>query len=165
MIMKILVTLLIILITSSTFGQSDDYKKMLVKYYNDFTTITIEDALKHVQQKDALFLDIRSQDEFRVSHIKNANRMNLDGSSIDDLKNVDKSKLIIVYCSVGVRSQSFGEMLEKKGFTNVKNIYGGLFYWANMKYPMVDVKENKTDRIHGFNKDWGKWVKKGIVVY
>ena len=91
--------------------------------------------------------------------------MNLDGSSIDDLKNVDKSKLIIVYCSVGVRSQSFGEMLEKKGFTNVKNIYGGLFYWANMKYPMVDVKENKTDRIHGFNKDWGKWVKKGIVVY
>jgi len=55
-------------------------------------------------------------------------------------------------------------MLKKKGYTNVKNLYGGLFYWANEKYPMVDLKENKTARIHGYNKDWGKWVK-GDVVY
>ena len=112
-----------------------------------------------------MFLDVRNKDEFMVSHLENANQMNPDGSNIDELKNVDKSKLIIVYCSVGARSQSFGEMLEKKGFTNVKNIYGGLFYWANMNYPMVDLKENKTERIHGYNKDWGKWVKNGNVVY
>ena len=163
--MKILTALLTILIVSSAHGQSDDYKKMLSQYYNDFTTISIKDALKHIQQKDAMFLDVRNKDEFMVSHLENANQMNPDGSNIDELKNVDKSKLIIVYCSVGARSQSFGEMLEKKGFINVKNIYGGLFYWANMNYPMVDLKENKTERIHGYNKDWGKWVKNGNVVY
>ena len=49
--MKILTALLTILIVSTAHGQSDDYKKMLSQYYNDFTTISIKDALKHIQQK------------------------------------------------------------------------------------------------------------------
>ena len=149
---------------SNSFGQSNDYKKMLNKYYNDFPTLTINQVLSHVKKEDALFLDIRRKDEFLVSHIKTAQLMKPDGSTINQLKGVDKDKLIIVYCSVGARSQTFGEMLEKKGFTNVKNMYGGLFYWANENYPMVDLKENKTARIHGYNAEWGKWVK-GDVVY
>jgi len=162
--MKFLTLILSFVLMSNSFGQSAEYKKMLSKYYNDFPTISIENALTHVKKGDALFLDVRKKDEFLVSHIKSAKRMNLDGSNISDLKNVAKNKLIIVYCSVGARSQTFGEMLKKKGYTNVKNLYGGLFYWANEKYPMVDLKENKTARIHGYNKDWGKWVK-GDVVY
>ncbi|HIP32964.1 MAG TPA: rhodanese-like domain-containing protein [Crocinitomicaceae bacterium] len=162
--MKLFIFIISIAIMSSSFGQSSDYKKMLSKYYNDFPTISIDNALTHVKKGDALFLDVRRKDEFLVSHIKSAKRMNLDGSNISDIKNVDKDKLIIVYCSVGARSQNFGEILQKKGYTNVKNIYGGLFYWANEKYPMVDLKENKTARIHGYNAEWGKWVK-GEVVY
>ena len=162
--MKLLTFILSIAVMSYSYGQSSEYKKMLAKYYNDFPTITISDALKHVKNGDALFLDVRKKEEFLVSHIKSAKRMNLDGSNINELKNVDKNKLIIVYCSVGARSQTFGEMLKKKGFTNVKNLYGGLFYWANQKYPLVDLKENKTERIHGYNAEWGKWVK-GDVVY
>ncbi len=149
---------------SNSYAQSNDYKKMLNKYYSDFPTLTIAQTLTHLKKGDALFLDVRKNDEFLVSHIKGAKRMDLDGSNISEIKDVNKDKLIIVYCSVGARSQTFGEILKKKGFTNVKNMYGGLFYWANEKYPMVDLKENKTARIHGYNKDWGKWVK-GDVVY
>ena len=149
---------------SNSYAQSNDYKKMLNKYYSDFPTLTIAQTLTHLKKRDALFLDVRKNDEFLVSHIKGAKRMDLDGSNISEIKDVNKDKLIIVYCSVGARSQTFGEILKKKGFTNVKNMYGGLFYWANEKYPMVDLKENKTARIHGYNKDWGKWVK-GDVVY
>jgi len=161
--MKLLLLPLSILLTVSVFGQSAEYKEMLNQYYDGFPTITIEDAVKNIGKKETIFLDIREKEEFNVSHIQGATRMRPDGSTISTLKNVRKDQLIIVYCSVGARSQTFGEMLQKDGFTNVVNMYGGLFYWANMHYPMVDIKENKTERIHGYNKDWGKWVKENVV--
>ena len=148
---------------SNSFGQSEEYKNMLGKYYNDFPTISISNAQSHLKKNDALFIDVRKKDEYMVSHIETSKRMDPDGSTIDQLKNVDKDQLIIVYCSIGARSQTFGEALEKNGFTNVKNMYGGLFHWANQNYPMVDLKENKTARIHGYNSEWSKWVNGKVV--
>ncbi len=163
--MKLFLLSLSILLTTSVFSQSAEYKKMLDQYYDGFPTITIEDALKHIGKKDAIFLDIREVNEYNVSHIQGATRMKPDGSTISSLNKLRKDQLIIVYCSVGARSQTFGKMLVKEGFTNVVNLYGGLFYWANMHYPLVDMKGNKTERIHGYNPDWGKWVTEGTVVY
>ena len=163
--MKLLLLYISLIITANVYSQSNDYKKMLGEYYDNFPTITISEALKHVDKKDAIFLDIREKNEFNVSHIKGALQMNPDGSTISKLKGLQKNQLIIVYCSVGARSQTFGKMLKKEGYTNVFNLYGGFFYWANMRYPMVDIKGNKTKRIHGYSPEWGKWVTKGTVVY
>ena len=163
--MKLLLVTLTLFIMSNLFGQSEEYTKMLNQYYDGFPTITIEDALKQVGKKEVLFLDIREVGEFNVSHIQGATRMKTDGSTIYSLNKYGKDQLIIVYCSVGARSQTFGEMLQKEGFTNVLNLYGGLFYWANMKYPLVDIRENRTERIHGYSTEWGKWITEGTVVY
>ena len=161
--MKLLLLSLSILLTASAFGQSKEYEKMLNQYYDGFPTITIEEAVKHVNSKSVLFLDIREKEEFNVSHIQGATRMKPDGSTIPTMRGVQQDQMIIVYCSVGARSQTFGKMLKDKGYTNVVNIYGGFFYWANMNYPMVDIKGNKTERIHGYNEEWGKWVKNNVV--
>ena len=162
--MKLFILIISITIMSNSFGQSEEYKNMLGKYYNDFPTISIKDALAHQKSKDALFLDIRKKSEFMVSHIESAKRMDPDGSTLSQLKNIDKDQLIIVYCSIGARSQTLGEKLKKEGYTNVKNMCGGLFYWANENYPMVDLKENKTERIHGYNSEWSKWVNGKVVL-
>lgn len=137
---------------------------MLAEYYNDFPTIRITPALEHLKVGDAVFLDVREKDEFKVSHIRTARRVATDGSDLDKLK-LPKDQLIIVYCSVGARSQTIGEKLTSMGYTKVFNLYGGLFHWANKKFPMIDSKGNKTTRIHGFSKEWGKWVTNGKVVY
>ena len=38
---------------------------------------------------------------------------------------------IIVYCSIGVRSEDIGEKLKELGYTKILNLYGGIFDWKN----------------------------------
>jgi predicted sulfurtransferase len=76
----------------------------------------------------------------------------------------DKNAPIVVYCSIGVRSEDIGEKLQKAGFTNVKNLYGGIFEWKNQGNPVYKNKM-ETDSVHTFNKQWGKLLDKGIKVY
>lgn len=154
-----------VLFTFTAFGQSAEYKKMLKKYYSDFPTISINDAYHKIDQSNVYFIDTREQKEFDVSHIKNARCVGYDNFDISSVKDIAKDAEIIVYCSIGARSQTIGEKLKAAGYTNVKNLYGGMFHWANRKYPMVDNDSNRTTKIHGFAKDWGKWVTNGIVVY
>jgi len=71
----------------------------------------------------------------------------------------------VVYCSVGYRSERIGEKLLDKGFTNVYNLYGGIFDWINNDYPLVDIADQPIQKVHGYNEDWSKWVCKGEKVY
>lgn len=161
--MKLTLLIFTLFSISVSFGQSKEYTKMLSKYYNDFPTVTIKEAFKILETNDAIFLDIREESEFNVSHIKYARRMNPDGSGMKALKGIDKSTKIIVYCSIGARSQSYGEMLKRKGYTNVYNMYGGIFHWANSNLPVVDLYNQSTKNVHGYNAEWGKWLNKNAV--
>lgn len=154
-----------VLLTLPAFGQTKEYKTMLENYYSDFPTISIKDAYHKIGQENVYFLDTRAANEFEVSHIKNAIRVGYDNFSLTSVKDIPKNAEIIVYCSIGARSQDIGEKLKKAGYSNVVNLYGGLFHWANRSYPMVDHKNTRTTRIHGYSKDWGKWITKGTVVY
>lgn len=162
--MKRILFTFILIIYSSSYGQSEAYKTMLESYYNDFPTISISDAYQHLKKRDAVFLDTRPDNEFSVSHINTAQRVDPDEKNFDELE-LSKNDVIIVYCSIGARSQSIGERLKEAGYTKVYNLYGGLFNWANHKYPMVDNNKKRTTRIHGYSKRWGRWITRGQVVY
>lgn len=154
-----------LLVGFNSLGQSADYQKMLEKYYNDFPTISCTDASKKVGNSNIVFLDTREKKEFNVSHIKGAQCVGYDDFSINSVKSIPKDAEIIVYCSIGARSQNVGEKLEKAGYTNVKNLYGGLFQWNNSGLPKVYSSGKSTSRIHGYSEDWGKWLQKGTIVY
>jgi rhodanese-related sulfurtransferase len=112
-----------------------------------------------------LFLDAREWNEYEVSHIKNASYVGYDHFEINKLNSIDKKNKIVVYCSVGYRSEKISEKLKKAGFTDVSNLYGGIFEWVNQGYPVVDGKEKVTENIHAYNKTWGVWLNKGMKVY
>ena len=120
-----------------------------------------------VSQDSILFLDTRKIEEFEVSHLKNAVWVGYD--LFDSLKIQrsipDFNTPIIVYCSIGVRSEDIGEKLLKAGYTNVKNLYGGIFTWKNQGHPVFDTTGNETEKIHAFDKLWGKLLTKGEKVY
>lgn len=114
-----------------------------------------------------LFLDTRKKEEFEVSHIKNAIWVGYKAFEKDAMSSIvaDKNSEIIVYCSIGVRSENIGEKLLKLGYTRVKNLYGGIFEWKNQGHPVYTPQGNKTERVHAFNKHWGKLLNKGEKVY
>ncbi|MDC0257553.1 rhodanese-like domain-containing protein [Crocinitomicaceae bacterium] len=158
--------LFVTLMTFTAYGQSKEYRAMLKKYYSaDFPTISISDAKAKIGQSNVYFLDTREKEEFNVSHIKTALQVGYDDFSLSSVSKLPKDAEIIVYCSIGARSQTIGQKLIEDGFTNVKNLYGGMFHWANNSYPMRDNSGEKTTTIHGYSEDWGKWVYRGTVVY
>lgn len=114
-----------------------------------------------------LLLDTRKKEEYDVSHIKGAVWAGHKGFDIDDILKTypKKDTSIVVYCSIGVRSEDIGEKLQKAGYTNVKNLYGGIFKWKNNKNPIYDSNGNKTEKIHAFSKFWSKLLTNGQKVY
>jgi rhodanese-related sulfurtransferase len=115
--------------------------------------------------KDYVFVDAREKAEYEVSHLKNSINVGYDNLNLSPLDTVDKNKPIIVYCSIGYRSEKVGEKLKAKGFTNVSNLYGGIFEWKNEGNTVVDSSNQPTEKIHAFSKVWGIWLRKGEKVY
>ena len=120
-----------------------------------------------VEKDSVVFLDTREIGEFEVSHLKNAVWVGYDTFDPKIVKDSmpDANTPIVVYCSIGVRSENIGEKLRKLGYTNIQNLYGGIFKWKNMGNPVFDSIGNETEKVHAFNKLWGKLLTKGEKVY
>ena len=78
---------------------------------------------------------------------------------------IPKSDTIVVYCSIGYRSERIGEKLLAAGYKNVFNLYGGIFDWKNNDRVVVDSKNEPTEKVHSYNKTWGLFLDKGEKVY
>jgi 3-mercaptopyruvate sulfurtransferase SseA len=76
-----------------------------------------------------------------------------------------KQSNVVVYCSVGYRSERVGEKLLGAGYQHVHNLYGSLFEWVNEGNPVVDKQEKPTQRVHAYSRLWGVWLKRGEKVY
>jgi rhodanese-related sulfurtransferase len=151
---------------TSLIGQEidPDYKIMIEKKY-EFPTISPDSASSILYNSNVVFLDTREPEEYNVSHLPNAILFGYDAPNWKAVDTLSKDKTVIVYCSIGVRSQNIAEDLEEKGFSNIKNLYGGIFLWADQSREMVDLQNNETAKVHGYNKFWGRWVKKAETVY
>ncbi len=125
-----------------------------------------EISVEELSQKNnqLLLLDARELKEYQVSHLKNAKYVGFEKLNLNVLKNTAKNQPIVVYCSVGYRSEKVAEKLIQQGFTNVRNLYGGLFEWKNQNQPIVN-ETGQTDEVHAYDKTWGIWLKKGKKVY
>ena len=117
------------------------------------------------QPAGLLLLDARPPAEFEVSHLAAARRVGYDDFTAEALGPVAKTTPIVVYCSVGYRSEKVGEKLLKAGFTNVRNLYGGLFEWVNQGHGVVDAAGRPTARVHAYSRLWGVWLQRGEKVY
>ena len=88
--------------------------------------ITIEE-LKIKALQGAILIDVRSNQEYREGHLKGA--INIPDFEIINRiqKEIQKkNQLIIVYCQYGGRSRNAMKMMNKLGYNNVYNLYGGL---------------------------------------
>lgn len=161
--MKKLIYILVILFSISLNGQS--IKKLLKKHNTESVAYASVEMIK--SNLDFVLLDARELKEYKVSHLKNALHVGYDHFDLEKTtsKLAGKNALIVVYCSIGIRSEDIAEKLQKAGYKNVFNLFGGIFEWKNKQNIVVDSLNNPTEKVHTFSKEWSTWLKKGIKVY
>ncbi|TVP66213.1 MAG: rhodanese-like domain-containing protein [Leptolyngbya sp. LCM1.Bin17] len=99
-----------------------------------------------------LLLDARTAEEFAVSHLPQAHHTpTLEAALALDLA---PQQPIVVYCSVGYRSARLAAQLQQQGFTQVQNLIGSLFSWANQGRPLQQDGQ-VTRAVHPYNPVWG----------
>ena len=130
---------------------------------NETVPLKSVNELSKMDSNSYILLDARNISEYNVSHIKNSKWVGYDEFSLEKVSEIDKNKTLIVYCSVGYRSEKVGEKLIAAGYTNVYNLYGGIFEWVNQNHKVVD-NEGVTQKIHGYNATWGNFINVGTVV-
>jgi len=97
------------------------------------TTITAEEVKTRMDAGEKLhIIDVREPHEntdFNIGGtlvpLGNIQSMQLD--ELEELKNEE----LILYCRSGNRSGQACLILEMAGFTNVKNLTGGMLYWRD----------------------------------
>jgi rhodanese-related sulfurtransferase len=163
--MKYLFIILSFVFCASLSAQKD--LDQLLKKYNDngVPYISVEELA--MPKTTAIILDSREFEEYETSHLENAIYI---GYNDFDIKKIDqivsnKNTAIVVYCSLGIRSETIGEKIKEAGYTNVKNLYGGIFEWKNKEFTVVDSKNEITEKVHAFSKSWSKWLLNGEKVY
>ena len=133
-------------------------------YSGSVPLISPEELQKKVQTTQLVLLDTRSEKEYSVSHLEGALLVDYAQFEVRQLQAIPKHTPIVVYCSVGYRSERVGEKLQAAGYTDVQNLYGGLFEWVNQGRP-VYAAHGKTNKVHGHSRSWGMWLRKGEKVY
>lgn len=138
----------------------------VLKKFNKETVPYIK-VNKLKEKTNLVFLDAREPKEYKVSHIQGAIPVGFDHFISNNVtaKVKDKNATIIVYCSIGVRSEQIGEKLQKLGYKNVYNLYGGIFEYKNNGGKVVNNQNKVTDSVHAYNKAWSVYLTKGIKVY
>ncbi|MEP0985466.1 rhodanese-like domain-containing protein [Ekhidna sp.] len=161
---KYLPPFIIFLVSALTSCSQKTFDEKMESLYKNTVPLIKADSLKP-KLTDVVLLDTRAQEEFNISHIQGARFVDYDNFELNQVTDIPKDQEIIVYCSVGYRSERVGEKLQKAGFTNVKNLYGGIFGWKNEGFDVIGPNNLPTDSVHTYNRLWGKWLYKGTKVY
>lgn len=153
-----------------SFMQTSLAQETLSQLLNNYNTksvpyITVQELA--MPKTEAIILDARELKEYNTSHIQDALFVGYDHFNITEIAKLikDKEQQIVVYCSLGIRSEDIAEKLKEAGYTNVLNLYGGIFEWKNNNFPVYNIEEKETEDIHTFSEAWSKWLLKGNKVF
>ena len=148
-------------------GFSQTSIKDLLNKYNDHSVpyIYVDELTKLTPPP--FLLDTREVEEYNISHLENAIHVGFKEFEISKTTSLppNKDTMIVVYCSVGIRSEIIGKKIIAEGYTAVYNLYGGIFEWTNKGKKVYSNQEQPTSKVHAYSKPWGSYLLKGTKVY
>lgn len=146
--------------TAACADQAFDQK---VNSYLSYSAPVIDVKDAYHKKSSYVFLDAREKNEYTVSHIEGAQYVGYDDFTIQNIRHLRKDAPIIVYCSIGYRSEKIATKLRKAGYTRVYNLYGSIFEWVNQGFPVVSSSGN-VKKVHTYNQQWSKWIKNPDII-
>lgn len=101
-------------------------------------TVSSAQAVRLINQHDAVVLDIRDRPEFSQGHITGAINVpfNQIKEQLDTLKKY-KDKPIILVCKMGQHSGMVGKQLHQAGFDQVCRLFSGMSGWQADGLPII----------------------------
>ena len=92
-----------------------------------------------VNKEDGIVLDIRTEKDFKVSHILDAKHLTVEKINKNELATLEKykDKPIIVVCTAGITASTVASKLFKAGYTKTRLLKGGMNAWVNAGLPVT----------------------------
>jgi len=158
---KVAATVLCLLAVQA--GCSDDLSWQAVEHMiaSDYphvpsiSTDSLAERLSDEATPHPMLLDARSPEEYAVSHLAGARRVDPKADTYPALDTLPTDRPIVVYCSVGYRSAGVAQALRDQGFTNVANLQGSIFRWANEGRPVYR-DDQRVAAVHPYDATWGR---------
>ncbi|RIW17548.1 rhodanese-like domain-containing protein [Algoriphagus lacus] len=144
-----------------SYSQSLAYKTLLDGLYDKNFPVVKAEQISDLSNYQVL--DAREREEFEVSHLSGAKWVGYETFDLKNVENLDRNEPVLIYCTVGARSQEIGKKLQEAGFTRVYNLYGGIIQWSNSEKPL-ESQGKPTRKVHTYSKTWGIWLTKGEKV-
>ncbi len=98
--------------------------------------ISATDAAQLRVQSGAVFLDVREPWEFALCQIAGSVHIPM-GDIPARLAELDSAALTIVLCHHGMRSYQVMHFLAQSGFSDLRNLHGGIDAWAREVDPAL----------------------------
>ena len=114
---------------------SENLKNKLVEQFH------IEDIESLKKDKNNLFIDVRSEDEYQSGHIDGAINIPLDELR-NHLNEINKNKMLCINCQSALRSYIACRILSQYGF-KCKHLSGGYRIYSNYMNDLRFIKEGK----------------------
>lgn len=107
-----------------------------------FTTVTPGEALELVEGAgpgtDLVVLDVRTPAEFAEGHVEGAINLDVqDAGFAAGLEDLDPDAAYVVICRSGNRSQVASQQMVDAGFTDVRDVAGGMVAWTAAGLPVA----------------------------
>ena len=97
----------------------------------DLEMVNYDEFWDFVKENDAVILDVRTSKEFSGGAIEGAININVDDLRAN-LEKLDKNKMYVIYCQVGLRGYLANRIMRNNGFRAV-NLNGGYNLWSKVQ--------------------------------
>lgn len=104
--------------------------------------VPVSEFRNKMQEDGVQLIDVRTDEECADGMLPNAVQMNiLDGDRFDEqIKSLDRSKPVLVYCKSGNRSGKAARYLSEHGFTQIYDLEGGYTGWIAENGEVIKTK-------------------------
>lgn len=100
--------------------------------------VSPEEMQALIELEDVQLVDVRTPEEHSKEFIAHAQNINFNSPTFEeDIKELDKTKPVVLYCKSGGRSAKCAKKLKDAGFVKIYDLEGGISKW---KHKGLEVK-------------------------
>jgi rhodanese-related sulfurtransferase len=107
---------------------------------SEIQLVSAQEMLDIIEQEDVQLVDVRTPQEYNEGHIVNSQNIDYSSPNFDEeVKQLDKTKPVILYCKSGGRSADCAKKLKEAGFKKIYDLDGGISKWQHSEEVQLDI--------------------------